>query len=52
MDKHRGLLHIRRMDRVRNALIKELCGGIDERIDEGVLRWRKWRTIRLLKESV
>ena len=30
------------MDRVTNARIRELCGvrkGLDERIDEGVLRW-------------
>ena len=38
----RGLLGIRRIDRVPNARIRELCGGKksrDERIDEGVLRW-------------
>ena len=38
----RGLLAIRRMDRVPNTRISELCGvtkGVDERIDEGVLRW-------------
>ena len=38
----RGLLGIRRMDRVPNARIRELCGvtkGVDERIDEGVFRW-------------
>ena len=42
MDNLRGLLGIRRMDRVPNARIRELCGvkkGLDERIDEGVLRW-------------
>ena len=30
------------MDRVPNERIRELCGvskGVDERIDEGVLRW-------------
>ena len=30
------------MDRVPNVWIKEFCGmkkGLDERIDEGVLRW-------------
>ena len=30
------------MDRVRNARIRELCGvtkGVDEMIDEGILRW-------------
>ena len=42
MDNLRGLLGIRRIDKVSNACIKELCGltkGVDERIDEGVLRW-------------
>ena len=42
MDNLRGLLGIRRMDRVQNARIRELCGvtkGVDERFDEGVLRW-------------
>ena len=36
------MLGIRRMDRVPNAWIKELCGvrkSLDERIDEGALRW-------------
>ena len=42
MDNLRGLLSIRRMDKVPNALIKKFCGvtnGVDEEIDEGVLRW-------------
>ena len=42
MDNLRRLLGIRRMDRVQNALIKELCGvkkDLDERIDEGVIMW-------------
>ena len=42
MDNLRGLLSIRRLDRVLNVRIKELCGvrkGLDERIDESVLRW-------------
>ena len=41
MDNLRSLLGIRRMDRVPNARIRELCGvtkGVDER-NEGVLRW-------------
>ena len=25
---------------------------VDERIDEGVLRWREWRMIGLLRESM
>ena len=41
MDNLRGLLGIRRMGRVTNARIRELCGAkkrVDERIDECVLR--------------
>ena len=41
MDNLSGLLGIRRMDRIPNAGIRELCGarkGLDERIDESVLR--------------
>ena len=37
MDNLRGLLGIRRMDRVSNARIRELCGvkkGLEEMIDE------------------
>ena len=40
MDNLRGLLGIRRMDRVQNVRIRELCGvtkgEVDDRIDEGV----------------
>ena len=42
MDNLRGLLGIRRMDRVANARIRELCGvkkGLDEMINEDVLRF-------------
>ena len=42
MDKLRGLLGIKRMNRVPNAWIREICGvkkGLDKRIDERVLRW-------------
>ena len=38
----RDLLGIRRMDKVPNARERELRGvtkGVDEKIDEGVLRW-------------
>ena len=40
MDNIRGLLDIRKMDRVLNAQVREFCRlmkGVDERIDEGVL---------------
>ena len=42
MDNLRGLLGIRRRDRVPNAGIRQLCRvkkGLDERIDEGVIWW-------------
>ena len=42
MDNLRGLLGVRRMDKVLIARIRELCGvkkGLDERIDEGELQW-------------
>ena len=38
----RGLLGIKRMDRIPNAWIRELCRvkkGLDERIDDGMLQW-------------
>ena len=55
IDNLRGLLGIRRMDRVSNAQIRNFCAvkkGLDERIDEGVLRWRGWKGIGLPRESV
>ena len=42
MDNFRGLVGIRKMYKVLNARIRELCGvkkGLDEGINEGVLRW-------------
>ena len=42
MDNLRGLLGTRRIDRIPNAWIRELCGvrkSLCERIDEDVLRW-------------
>ena len=53
MDNLRGLLGIRRMERVPNARIMELwrvTNGVDERIEEGDLAI--WRGIRLLRESM
>ena len=41
MDNVKGLLEIRRMDKVLNTWIREFCRvtkGLGERIDEGVLR--------------
>ena len=42
MDNLRGLLGTRRMDKVPNSRIRQLCGvtkGVDKKIDKGVLRW-------------
>ena len=42
MDNCRGLLGIRRMDKVLNTQIRELCGvrkGLERKVDEGVLQW-------------
>ena len=42
MDNLRGTHGIRKMDRVPNARVRELCRvkkGLDERTDKGVLRW-------------
>ena len=42
MDKLRGLLGFRRMERILNAQIRQLCGvtkSVDDNIEEGVLRW-------------
>ena len=42
MDNLRGFLGIKRMDKVPNARIRQLCGvtkSLDEKIDEGVLPW-------------
>ena len=42
MDNLRSLMSIRGMDNVSNARIRQFCGvtkGVDENIDEGVLRW-------------
>ena len=42
MDNLRGLLGIRRIDKVPNAWIRQLfrvMKGVDEKTDEGVLQW-------------
>ena len=56
MDNLKSLLGIKRMDKVTNTRIRELCGvtkGVDERIDEGVLRWfghvEKMENVRIVK---
>ena len=60
MDKIRSLLGIRRMDRVPNARIRELCGmakGVDERIKRkifsiGLVTWKGWKMTGLLRGSM
>ena len=55
----KGLLGIRRMDRVLNGRIRELC-GVTKRVYEGLMRvfsgglaiWRGWRREVLLRESM
>ena len=42
MDNLRGVLSVRRIDKMRNERIRELCGvnkGVNERINESTLRW-------------
>ena len=42
MNNLKGLLGVRRMDRIPYARMRELCRvrkGPDERIDEGIFRW-------------
>ena len=59
MDNLRGLLGIRRIDIVPNPRIRQLyevTKGVDEKTDEGVLRWfgkwREWRMKGLLIRSM
>src|SRR5678815_2020700 len=42
MDNLRGVLGVRRIDKMGNELLRELCGmkkGVNERINESTLRW-------------
>src|SRR5678815_6092076 len=42
MDNLRGVLGVRRINKMRNELIREWCGvkkGVNERINESMLRW-------------
>src|SRR5678815_4819944 len=41
-DSLRGILGVRRIDKMRNERIRDLCGvkkGVNERINESMLRW-------------
>src|SRR5678815_2512779 len=42
MDNLRGILGVRRIDKMRNECIREMCGmkkGLNERINKSMLRW-------------
>src|SRR5678815_5288590 len=42
MNNLRGVLGVRRIDKMRNERIREMCGvkkGVNERINESMLRW-------------
>ena len=52
MDNLNGLLGIRRMDKVPNAWIREVCGvtkGLMKVFSGSSAMWRKWRIIGLLR---
>ena len=56
MDNLRGVLRIRRIDRVPNARIREFC-GVTKGVDEGLMKvfssgLAMWRRKGLLRESM
>ena len=59
MDNLRGLLSIRRLDRVPNPRVRELC-GVKKGLDKGLIKactsdlamWREWRRIGLPRDSM
>ena len=57
IENYRGLLGIRRMNKLPNTRIKQLCGvakDVEEKIDEDVLRWFSHveRMMELLRGSM
>ena len=59
MDNLRGLLDIRRMNKVPNARIREFCSvmkGVDERMmkvfSSDSAMWKEWRMAILLRGSM
>ena len=55
MDNLRCLLGIKRVDKVPNSQIRELCGvmqEVDERIDDGSAMWRECGITGLLRGSM
>ena len=54
MDNLIGLLGIRRMDKIPNVQIRELCGmtkGLMKLFSDGLSIWKEWRMIGLPRES-
>ena len=54
MVNFRGFLSIRRMDKVSNSGIRELCGvtkGLMKVFSDGLAKQREWRMIGLVRES-
>ena len=51
MDNLRDLLGIRRMDKVPNARIRQLC-GVTKGFSDGSAMWRECRMTRLLRASM
>ena len=55
MNNFRELVGIRRMDRVPNARVRELCRvmkGLMKVFSGGLTMWKEWRMIGLLRESM
>ena len=59
IDSLRGLLRIKRMDKIPNTWIRQFCGvtkGLDERsmnvFSDGTAMWKEWSTTGLLRGSV
>ena len=59
LDKFRSLLDIKRMDKVQNAWIRELCSdergwtkGLMKVFSNGLAMWRGWRMTGLLRHSM
>ena len=52
MDNLKSMLGMRRKDRTPSTRVRGYCrvkNGVNERIDEGILRW--WRHIKIIESS-
>ena len=59
MDNFRGLLGIRRIDKVPNARIRQFCGvtkgitkGLIKVLSDGSAMWKEWRTTGMLRGAM